>query len=148
MRSHHPSAPSNRVGSTQQTPFHGWTANRLPLKANSSTFGVWTQFTVLTGKRSEISERNAIGHTRVRFKRTCVGSNGILECKFLSEKAHRTHSTTAAPQHQPRSHCRARALQSLQRRCRPCLGGSGSHMSPTLLVATSTMVLACVGECR
>jgi hypothetical protein len=26
---------------------------------------------------------NAIGHTRVRFKRTCVGSNGILECKFL-----------------------------------------------------------------
>jgi hypothetical protein len=28
----------------------------------------------------------------VRFKRTCVGSNGILECKFLSENAHRTNS--------------------------------------------------------
>jgi len=23
------------------------------------------------------------------FKRTCVGSNGILECKILSENAHR-----------------------------------------------------------
>jgi hypothetical protein len=36
------------------------------------------------------SERNAIGYTHLRFKRTCVGSNGILECKFLSENAHRT----------------------------------------------------------
>jgi hypothetical protein len=34
---------------------------------------------------------NAIGHTRVRFKRTSVGSNGILECKFLPKNAHRAH---------------------------------------------------------
>jgi hypothetical protein len=33
---------------------------------------------------------NAIGHTHVRFKRTCVGSNDILECGFLSKNAHRT----------------------------------------------------------
>ena len=33
-------------------------------------------------------ERNAIGHTPARFKRTGVGTNGILECKFLSENAH------------------------------------------------------------
>jgi hypothetical protein len=36
------------------------------------------------------TERNAIGHTHVRLKRTCVGSNGILECEFLSKNAHRT----------------------------------------------------------
>jgi hypothetical protein len=28
-------------------------------------------------------------HACKSFKRTCVGSNGILECKFLSENAHR-----------------------------------------------------------
>jgi hypothetical protein len=28
--------------------------------------------------------------THVRLKRTCMGSNGILECKFLSKNAHRT----------------------------------------------------------
>jgi hypothetical protein len=52
-------------------------------------FSVATRFTVSTGNRVT-SKRNAIGHTHVRFKRTCVGSNGILECKFLSENAHRT----------------------------------------------------------
>jgi hypothetical protein len=36
------------------------------------------------------SERNTIGHAHVRFKRTCMGSNGILECKILFENAHRT----------------------------------------------------------
>jgi hypothetical protein len=36
------------------------------------------------------TERNVIGHTHVRFKRTCMGSNGILERGFLSENAHRT----------------------------------------------------------
>jgi hypothetical protein len=30
-------------------------------------------------------------HACKSFKRTCVGSNGILECKFLSENAHRTY---------------------------------------------------------
>jgi hypothetical protein len=28
-------------------------------------------------------------HASKSFKRTCVGSNGILECKFLPENAHR-----------------------------------------------------------
>jgi hypothetical protein len=28
---------------------------------------------------------NAIGHTHARFKRACVGTNGILERKFLSK---------------------------------------------------------------
>jgi hypothetical protein len=32
-------------------------------------------------------------HACKSFKRTGVGSNGILECKFLSENAHRTSST-------------------------------------------------------
>jgi hypothetical protein len=35
-------------------------------------------------------ERNAIGHTPARFKRAGVGTNGILECKFMSENAQRT----------------------------------------------------------
>jgi hypothetical protein len=30
-----------------------------------STFSVWTEFTVLTGKRQQTPERNAIGHTHV-----------------------------------------------------------------------------------
>jgi hypothetical protein len=42
------------------------------------------------GKSSGLPERNAIGHTHDRLKRTCVGSNGILECNILSENAHRT----------------------------------------------------------
>jgi hypothetical protein len=33
---------------------------------------------------------NAIVYIHVRFKRTCVRSNGILECKILFENAHRT----------------------------------------------------------
>jgi hypothetical protein len=48
-----------------------------------SVFG--TQFTVPTGKRGWTPGRRAIGHARVRFKRTCVGSNGILEYRFLSK---------------------------------------------------------------
>jgi hypothetical protein len=35
-------------------------------------------------------ERNAIGHTHVRFKQTCVGSNGILKCKILYKNEHPT----------------------------------------------------------
>jgi hypothetical protein len=43
-------------------------------------------------KRSWAPERNAIGsHACSSFKRTCVRSNGILECKLLSEKEHRTN---------------------------------------------------------
>jgi hypothetical protein len=37
-------------------------------------------------------ERNVIGHTPARFKRAGVGTNGILECKFLSKNAHRAES--------------------------------------------------------
>jgi hypothetical protein len=39
---------------------------------------------------------NAIGRTHVRFKRASVGSNGILECKFLSENAHRAVTISVA----------------------------------------------------
>jgi hypothetical protein len=35
-------------------------------------------------------ERNAVGHMNYRFKRAGVGTNGIIECKFLSKNAHRT----------------------------------------------------------
>jgi hypothetical protein len=46
------------------------------------------------GKKIGRPERNASGHTPARFKRTCLGSNGIFECTFLSENAHRTvHSS-------------------------------------------------------
>jgi hypothetical protein len=41
-------------------------------------------------------ERNTIGHTHACFKQTGVGSNGILECKFLSENAHRTRCCRSA----------------------------------------------------
>jgi hypothetical protein len=34
-------------------------------------------------------ERNAMGHTPDHFKRAGVGTNGIRECKFLSETVHR-----------------------------------------------------------
>jgi hypothetical protein len=34
-------------------------------------------------------EKNAIGHTPARLKRACAGTNGILECKFLSKNARR-----------------------------------------------------------
>jgi hypothetical protein len=52
------------------------------------TFSVWTtQITVSTDKRS--------GHPRGSFKRTSVGSNGIIECKFLPENAHRTSTSCA-----------------------------------------------------
>jgi hypothetical protein len=36
-------------------------------------------------------ERNAIGHTPARFKRSRRGTNSSLECKFLSKVAHRTY---------------------------------------------------------
>jgi hypothetical protein len=36
-------------------------------------------------------ERNAIGHTPARFKRTCVGSNGILECISAGKRAPYAH---------------------------------------------------------
>jgi hypothetical protein len=32
-------------------------------------------------------------HACKSFKRTCVGSNGILECRFLPKNAHRTQAT-------------------------------------------------------
>jgi hypothetical protein len=35
-------------------------------------------------------ERIAIGHKPAYFKRAGVGTNGILECNFLSKSAHRT----------------------------------------------------------
>jgi hypothetical protein len=44
--------------------------------------------------RSETPERNVIGHTLDRFKRAGVGTNGILECEFMSKNAHRTHSNS------------------------------------------------------
>ena len=48
--------------------------------------------TIYSVNRSEgvTPERNAIGYTHVRLKRTCMGFNGILECKFLPENAHST----------------------------------------------------------
>jgi hypothetical protein len=36
------------------------------------------------------TQRNAIGHTHIRFKRAGVGSNIIIESKILDENAHRT----------------------------------------------------------
>jgi hypothetical protein len=30
-------------------------------------------------------ERNVIGHMRARFKRAGVGTNGIIDCEFLSK---------------------------------------------------------------
>jgi hypothetical protein len=54
-------------------------------------FSVATQFTVSTGKRESERPRGMPLVTRMAgFKRTCVGSNGILEFEFLSENAHRT----------------------------------------------------------
>jgi hypothetical protein len=58
-----------------------------------NTFSVATQFTVSTGKRANFRKECHWSHAWQRFKRTCVGSNGILECKFQSETAHRTVSS-------------------------------------------------------
>jgi hypothetical protein len=41
------------------------------------------------GKRKDSREECNWSHARNRFKRTYVGSNGILECKFLSKNEHR-----------------------------------------------------------
>jgi hypothetical protein len=53
------------------------------------TFSVTTQFTVSTGKRVNFRDECHWSHACKSFKRTCMGSNGILYCKFLSENAHR-----------------------------------------------------------
>jgi hypothetical protein len=45
---------------------------------------------VSTGKKETQPERNAIGHTLAGLKLAGVGTNGILECKFLSQNEHRT----------------------------------------------------------
>jgi hypothetical protein len=59
------------------------------------TFSVWMQFTVPAGERSATREECHWSHACKSVKRTGVGSNGILECKFLSENADRTRSSTA-----------------------------------------------------
>jgi hypothetical protein len=56
-----------------------WVRVRVAARAVVA-FSVATQFTVPTGKRQWTPERNAIGsHACKSFKRTCMGSNGILE---------------------------------------------------------------------
>ena len=57
----------------------------------ASAFSIWTEFTVSTGKRVNFREECHWSHACKSFKRTRVGSNGILECNFLSENAHRTN---------------------------------------------------------
>jgi hypothetical protein len=50
----------------------------------------WQSFDTIyggNGGRWLTPERNAIGHTRVHFKRTCVGSKSILECKIPVENS-------------------------------------------------------------
>jgi hypothetical protein len=54
-------------------------------------FSVVTQFTVSIGKRVAFREECHWSHAcSLEEALACVGSNGILECRFLSENAHRT----------------------------------------------------------
>jgi hypothetical protein len=41
-------------------------------------------------------------HACKSFRRTCVGSNGIIECKFLSENAHRAKSAASSVAYFPK----------------------------------------------
>jgi hypothetical protein len=48
-----------------------------------------------TGQRSELPRgMTLVTHVRLKrtLKRTCVGTNGILECRILSKNAHRARS--------------------------------------------------------
>jgi hypothetical protein len=63
---------------------------RPELIAAAPPFSVWTEFTVPTDKRSNTRDECHRSHTCKSFKRAGVGTNGILECKFLSKNARRT----------------------------------------------------------
>jgi hypothetical protein len=56
-----------------------------------TAFSVWTQFTVRTGKKVDTRDECYWSHAWQRFKLfKGVKLNGIVSCKFLSEKSHRT----------------------------------------------------------
>jgi hypothetical protein len=57
-----------------------------PLK--SMTFSVWTEFKVPTGKRSEHPRGMPLVARLLISSGAGVGTNGILECKFLSKNGH------------------------------------------------------------
>jgi hypothetical protein len=58
--------------------------------AVANTFSVQHDIQCQQVRGVNAREMNAIGHTPARFKRAGVGTNGILECKYLSKNAHRT----------------------------------------------------------
>jgi hypothetical protein len=79
-----------RIHGGKRAPYDEWIFRTLAAILCNNAFSVATQFTVSTDKRVNFREECYWSHACKSFKRTCVGSNGILECKFLSENAHRT----------------------------------------------------------
>jgi hypothetical protein len=65
------------------------------------------------------------------FKRTCVGSNGILECKFLPENAHRASATP------PLSPTRCTSALKLLCEISRCINLASSPSSTALIALAS-----------
>ena len=62
----------------------------MTMQCSPGPFSVATQFTASTGKRSGHPRGMPLVTRLLTSKRTGVGTNDILECKFLSKNAHRT----------------------------------------------------------
>jgi hypothetical protein len=69
-----------------------WCAAKLNHLRAFSVSERFMMTTVVSSGRSR--EEWHWSHAWQSFKRTCVGSNGILECRFVPENAHRTAAAT------------------------------------------------------
>jgi hypothetical protein len=78
---------SSRVQNSVYTSTYTISVLQLLFEQLRPSCSVWTEFTVPpTGKRQWTPERNATDHTHARASsEQALGTNGILECKFMSK---------------------------------------------------------------